>query len=462
MVIRSHLNRLCAILAMVPVVLLTAVVGLGLSAIPASAAAIDSSWTLTTSTTNVQKTSSVEVNCTWAVPDDAVSGDTFSLTLPAQLDWRGALTFSLMDPTGTEPVATAVVAPDGRTVEFTLTAYVNGRNNVNGTCRFFTQWTEATTATETKTVYFDAGGVQVPLEVGVVPTCTVNCYIDHTIATKHGWDAGNGQVRWVIATPAPRDLGVDQGGNVVTIHDKATAANGFTFNCEEVIVRRGTTVGGGSGFLQSPYNQTTWRNSTGNFPAGSYCTPTELHLEVTNIAADQMVEVWVLGAPIAGYAGEFFTNEASVQINALEAEVDDARVRNQNASGDGSGDAGSGGGGDSNNGDAGSAGAGSGNTTTTTSTTVPETTTTTTSTTVPETTTTADGLTAPTTAPTGVRGASDAPVDYLGNATRRGGTSVLAFTGSSNTPLAVAAVMLIIGSALVVVARRKVEMEPTS
>lgn len=77
----------------------------------------------------------VELKLTWAVPDDARAGDTFSMDLPGELN-RITTSFALTNSTG-DVVANAVVSAGGVTV--TLTDFVTTHTNVRGTAFFWAQ-----------------------------------------------------------------------------------------------------------------------------------------------------------------------------------------------------------------------------------------------------------------------------------------------------------------------------------
>lgn len=103
----------------------------------------------------------LELEASWAVPDTANPGDTFSLGFPTTPLVVGiADTFTLEGP-ASEDVGTCVVGAGG--IVCTLGEYVATHNNVQGTLTFFAQAQEVT---EKGTVTFTTGG-GVPIEVDV-------------------------------------------------------------------------------------------------------------------------------------------------------------------------------------------------------------------------------------------------------------------------------------------------------
>jgi uncharacterized surface anchored protein len=117
----------------------------------ASAATIDNAVT----SVNIVQTSAgpstaMRLDLTWAVPNSAKSGDTFTLQLP------GALTsltssFNLLAPDGTV-VATAKVV--NGLVTFTLTSYADTHSAVHGSAFFAVRWSKSE-ATVTGPVHLD-------------------------------------------------------------------------------------------------------------------------------------------------------------------------------------------------------------------------------------------------------------------------------------------------------------------
>lgn len=66
----------------------------------------------------------------WCVPDGSSAGDYFTLTLPPELTVPNGFTFDLPDSSGN---VVAVATANNGVLTFTLTPFVEGRNNVCGT-----------------------------------------------------------------------------------------------------------------------------------------------------------------------------------------------------------------------------------------------------------------------------------------------------------------------------------------
>ena len=87
-----------------------------------------------------QENSKLQLTLTWAVPDSATSGETFSLTLPDELRAVNGASFALLDPSGAA-VANATVA--GQVVTFTLTPFVDDHVDVHGTAWFTVKFADS-------------------------------------------------------------------------------------------------------------------------------------------------------------------------------------------------------------------------------------------------------------------------------------------------------------------------------
>ena len=168
----------------------------------ASAAQIDGAIT----GVNIQQTqagtnTNMRLDLTWAVPDSAAQGDTFTLTLPDELK---SVTngFDLLAPDGSVVAVAHVV---GKVVTFTLTDYADTHNDVHGSAFFFVKWDESNLPTvgpvqldftTSTTVYHDT--------VNYTGTGT----IDRTKPRKSGhWvdpnvHSGNDALAWALNSPS--------------------------------------------------------------------------------------------------------------------------------------------------------------------------------------------------------------------------------------------------------------------
>jgi hypothetical protein len=154
----------------------------------------------------------LRLDLTWAVPDSAEHGDTFTMDLPDELR-RITGEFTLTDDDGTV-VATAVVAPG--LVTFTLTEYVDTHDNVHGSAFFWVRLDHETAAGER---VLDFGEVSTTITVqdpeGLGGSGEV-VFIDRTHASKRGfwwdeeanqWDVEGDNLRyWIEAPVGPFDM----------------------------------------------------------------------------------------------------------------------------------------------------------------------------------------------------------------------------------------------------------------
>lgn len=135
------------------------------------------------------------------MPDGALAGQTFGMTLPAEFSRYGSGAFEIRDPDTNELMATCAVSQgDGPEVVCTLTSAVEGREGVGGS---FWMSVQATQSTTEQSVQFDVGGqiVVVPLPGGggIVPE-------DLTAPTwpdKYGEPTvQDGRMLWTIGIPS--------------------------------------------------------------------------------------------------------------------------------------------------------------------------------------------------------------------------------------------------------------------
>lgn len=177
---------------------LLALVGL---AVPptAQAAELDAitAVTVVEPTGDIHLYDTLRLEATWAVPDSAQPGDTFSLAFPTTPRFVGvAATFPLRDPAGAS-VGTCTVAATA--IACTLSDYVLTHDNVHGTL-FFQSKAEETTEEDTVTFTTGDGGpitVEIP-GGGVGPQRPEPVPTD---ATKSGVQTTDGTIEWYIWVP---------------------------------------------------------------------------------------------------------------------------------------------------------------------------------------------------------------------------------------------------------------------
>ena len=160
----------------------------------------------------------LRVDAAWAVPDGAVGGQTFGLTLPAEFA-RSGLTFSV--PSKTDPgtaIAECAVSDDAApVVTCTLTDYVNGRTDVSGSLWFLVSADQQTTQS---TVEFVVNGKARWVEVpggGIVPAAA-----PPVEPQKWSWQTDDGRIAWELSLPGASFDGAES----IVIDDALTPAGG--------------------------------------------------------------------------------------------------------------------------------------------------------------------------------------------------------------------------------------------
>ncbi|WP_226345180.1 Ig-like domain-containing protein [Agilicoccus flavus] len=178
----------------------------------------------------------------WAVPDQASVGDSFTLTLPPELQAVDGMRFDLRD--GTDVVARAVVT--GRTVTFTLTDFVDTHTDVHGSAWFGVTFARTVRPGDTLDLEFTSDGVVFRDSVRV--TGVVGDY-SQTATKWQAWadPARNSPPRpeadriiWALNGPRVMQ---DWSGTTYTFTD--TPGPGSEIDCDTISVFWGTTNSGG-------------------------------------------------------------------------------------------------------------------------------------------------------------------------------------------------------------------------
>ncbi|MFW0771822.1 Ig-like domain-containing protein [Paenarthrobacter nitroguajacolicus] len=316
-----HLKTLSLVTALMAVVL--AVLGLGLSAMPASAAAIeDAEITISTESIVTGQWDQVDLTCAWSVPDYSQPGDTFTLQLPAELRWFGAATFDLENPDG-QTVATATANEAGLVI-FTLTDFVASHPlNVGGTCSLATQYSvNPTTGGGTEELSFTVGDSVVRVPVTTEP-CTADCSPGvPTEAGKSMWwaDPAQTELESVLYMPA---MVLETNDVVVT----DVPAPGMVIDCNQVTPRVGKVMGN-DGNIVEPFDNE-------QYPATIECTPQSLTVGWTGLPKGEHVELFVV-TKVSDASLDVYENNGTVTISGEENPVG-AQMRRSNASGTGDG-----------------------------------------------------------------------------------------------------------------------------
>ncbi len=120
--------------------LLVALVVLGTAIVPQAAHAAPVSVSLSGQKfdrSSARSGESVALSFRWSIPEGSKGGDTFTVALPNELMPASTASFNLLSSSG-DKVAEAQWS--GKTATFTLTEFVAGKTNVNGSAYFNVQW----------------------------------------------------------------------------------------------------------------------------------------------------------------------------------------------------------------------------------------------------------------------------------------------------------------------------------
>jgi uncharacterized surface anchored protein len=318
---RARARRFSAVLAAV-VLALCWLVG-GLHAQPASAAQINGAITnITLSPASAGPGDPIRVDVDWAVPDSAVAGDTFTLTLPPQLTSL-TTTFQLKAPDGSVVAVAQVV---NGVVTFTLTDYADTHDSLHGSAFFSVKWDLSTTPTSGP-VGLDFGTTTKVFHRTVIKTPGTTT-VDRSKPRKAGhWvspgvTTGPDALEWVIDSPnGPFDR--------ATFHD--TLGAGQAIDCATLTFQLGSgldATGHASGFRPLPAGKVI----------SSACSATGLSLVAGPVQADQLVRIRY-SVTITDSSLTSYTNAVNVTVDSTRFGTVTDRVRVPDAGGDGAGTA---------------------------------------------------------------------------------------------------------------------------
>jgi uncharacterized surface anchored protein len=374
---------------------------------------------------------SMELDLTWAVPDSANGGDTFTLKLPPDLVSR-TTSFELKAPDGSI-VANAVVV--NGVVTFTLTDYANTHNDVHGTAFFFVRWDQQNLPTQgpvnldfttTTTVYHDTVTYTGSGTPGAgVPTKPVKT--GHWIGSSDPADnAGQDALGWVVASP---------GGPFDQVKVSDSVGAGQAIDCSTVHYQLVT--------LDSTGHETSVKTLPAKDVIAQSCSTDAVSATLGPALAGQLIRV-AYSSSITDPNLTTYTNAADVSVDGHSLGSVSTGVRREGSGGDGNGNSPT------------TSPSTSPSTSPTTSPSVSPTSTSTTSTTSPTSTSTSPSVsptststspnTSPTVLPTKLTNSASA------TSTNRG--AVLAFTGSNVTPMLTLAGLLLGGGALMALVGR--------
>lgn len=241
----------------------------------------------------------VTLDITWAVPDSAQAGDTFTLTLPPELRavTRG---FELRAPDGSL-VATASIT-DG-VVTFTLTDYADSHVNVHGSAFFSARFTDAT-AGETEHLEFETDGPTFTDSVDIIGSPG----IDRRSTFKSGrWvdvvDQGaenpEGALRWEVQTSS---------GPFTQARFVDGPKSGHEIDCDSVAGVSYTKFTD-SGFAYDPAPLDGSRYSVVD------CSPTSLVVTAGPASDGEVLAIRYTTSVVDGATGDDYRNKATITID---------------------------------------------------------------------------------------------------------------------------------------------------
>ncbi|MGR0161676.1 Ig-like domain-containing protein [Paenarthrobacter nitroguajacolicus] len=315
-----HLKIVSLVTALLAVVV--ALFGLGLSALPASAAGIpDAEIAISTESVVTKQWDQVDLSCAWSVPDHSQPGDTFTLQLPAELRWFGTHTFDLKNANG-QTVATAAANNSGLVV-FTLSDFVATHPlNVGGTCAFSTQYSLEPTSGGPNELKFTVGDSVIRVPVETQP-CTEACSPGMpTTAGKSMWwaDPEQSELESVLFMPPM----VSETNDVVVTD---VPAAGMVIDCSRVTPRVGKAMGTAGNIIE-PFDNV-------QHPASIDCTPQSLTVSWTGLPRGEHVELFVV-TEVSDASLDVYENKGTVTIAGKENPVE-AQTRRSSGSGTGEG-----------------------------------------------------------------------------------------------------------------------------
>ena len=300
-----------------------------MGAIPAHAATIDNPVTsITVTPLNPRVSDPVRTDVVWCVPDSTASGDTFTITLPAQLTElpRG---FNLRDPQGLL-VATATIAGDPAIATFTFTDYVDTRTNVCGTA-FFESRLDSSLTPGSQTLTYLVNGVT-PFEQVITIRGDSTTTIGRDTARKGAVFSDPSDECRTVATACLGWYVESQLGPFQTVTITDDGALGASFECDRLTVFLWSVDANGK-LLQS------FRPAAADVTVT--CSPTAYQVVVSNVPADRLVRVLVRATPAAldPTGGVTYLNTASVSHVAENGTVEDNNISGRRRSARVGGDA---------------------------------------------------------------------------------------------------------------------------
>jgi Bacterial Ig domain len=286
----------------------------------ASAATIDNAITsVSIKQASAGPNTPMELDLTWAVPDSASAGDTFTLDLPGELK-SNTSAFDLLAPDGSV-VAKAVVV--NGVVTFTLTDYVDSHNDVHGTAFFSVRFDNATTPTSGPvSLTFTAGSKVFHDTVNKTGVGPINRAGPRKVGfwTHLGTVTGADALTWTVDSPTgPFDK--------VTFHD--TVGAGQSIDCGSL------TYVAGSG-LDANGRPTKFTALGAKRVLGSTCAAGSLTVTLGPATADEVLRIRYL-TNVTDSSLASYSNSADVTVDGTKVGSVSTKVRVQGAGGNGSG-----------------------------------------------------------------------------------------------------------------------------
>ena len=301
------------------------VVGI-MQAAPAAAAELDdaiSNITVSNSqgTTPIGRYQSLTVTADWAVPDNSAPGDTFSMTLPPELEGLTD-TFELPD-VDDESFGTCTVS--ATVVNCTLSDLVTSRPiGVGGTLFFSGRFTDQIDEGQVNDLVFDTGTTTetVPVDVGQRVGYGGNGF------TKSGAQQPDGSIIWFVTLPQG-PTGLEQTLTNVVVTD--TLADSLTFvGPERIRLVSGTALN--SGGTAPLYTTEVDRALYSVTITGQVATVT-----IPTLAAGPFYRIVIDTVPVAG-AEPPFVNSATLTATERPGIEDAVSTVDYDAGGTGSGE----------------------------------------------------------------------------------------------------------------------------
>ena len=261
------------------------------------------------------------IDTEWALPPEAVEGDTFSLTLPEEFNWVTS-SFEVRDPDTNELVASVTVS--GQVATFTVTDYVEAHNNIDGTARFFVEFDQGKVDRgDTVDWSFDTGDTTFTGSVEIPGPGDFNerkefTWIDNV--TQDGFTFA------IYADPSPDNIP----SSTLEIIDRP--GPGVQITCSSIVVEWTDTVGPGGNpgnFQATPSSEYTLTCPQANNPRG-------FRLEFDDLPASTFVRVSGT-ATVTDTTLSEYVNGATISLNGETPDRVQDRVRRYESSGEAQG-----------------------------------------------------------------------------------------------------------------------------